>query len=397
MIEQCDAVLLIDPSRFTVPYDAELSRGLAKSGIKSIWATRPARPFELEEFDLEKKEEVFYLKFDRPKALPQVLHKPFKALAHIAGLWRAYRLARAYRVKVIHFQWTVLPLIDALAIALMGRWCPIFLTVHDSVPFNGQRMSLFQTMAFDWPIKCATRVIVHTERAKDTLIKRGVKGSKIIVIPHGPLKLKCAAAPGIARDRADWTFVMFGQLKPYKGVDVLVNAIASAQADLAGKARIIIAGAPRMDMNAIESGILEVTQDDLIDLRLSYQSNDDLAALLYEADCFVFPYRQIDASGAFYLARSFNKWVIASKVGIFCDEIRDGKNGTLVLPEDVSALADALVEVASTRPKPSKDDHRISWDEIGARTAAEYSRVLRRDIGKKWPCLALSDAVLPHD
>jgi len=143
-------VLLVDPSRFTVPYDAQLGEGLAQAGVQATWATRPIRAHESEELPAGAMHPIFYRRFDRPRAIPRFAQGPLKALAHLAGLGRLLFLAR--RADLVHFQWTLLPVLDAGAIWLLRKFRPVLLTVHDSVPFNGHRMPFFLRFAADLPI-----------------------------------------------------------------------------------------------------------------------------------------------------------------------------------------------------------------------------------------------------
>ena len=72
---------------------------------------------------------------------------------------------------------------------------------------------------------------------------------------------------------------------------------------------------------------------------------------------------------------SLGKWVIASRVGIFGEDVRDGKSGRLVPPDDSAGLAIALSEAITTRPVPSCSAKRQSWADIGAMTRAIYEDV----------------------
>lgn len=360
-------VLMVDPSRFTVPYDAQLGEGLAQAGVQTIWATRPVRPHESEEFAAA--HAIFYRRFDRPRAIPRFAQGPLKALAHLAGLVRLLFLAR--RADLVHFQWTLLPVLDAAAIGLLRKFRPVLLTVHDSVPFNGHRMPFFLRFAADLPIKLAHRVIVHSKTAKQELVRRGIAEDKIAVIPHGPLPLKTAPRKTGQRD-SRWTFAMFGYLKPYKGIDLVIEAVGLLREKFRDKARFVIAGSAQMDIAPLRARIAELGIADMVDLRDGYLSNEALADVLDEADCILFPYRQIDASGAYYMAKPLGKWIIASAVGVFADDIVDGQTGALIPPSDSRALAQALQWALENRAEPIQAPSALSWRDIGGLTKTQY-------------------------
>jgi hypothetical protein len=280
----------------------------------------------------------------------------------------------------VHFQWTVVPLLDSLAILVIRLVCPVVLTVHDTVPFNGETLPLAQRLGLGLPMRFAARVIVHTEGGRSALAARGVPASSIVVIPHGPLQLQCAPAPAaLARPfghKTLWTFVLFGELKPYKGLDILVEALAKVPAHLLLEARVVIAGRPRMDLAPLEARIDALSLGGVVELRPRRLSDQEMADLFASADCFVFPYRQVDASGVFFLARPLGKWIIASRVGVFAEELADGRDGSLVPADDSAALALALADAIARRPRGAAAASQVPWSRIGRMTRECYAAAL---------------------
>ena len=273
------------------------------------------------------------------------------------------------RPDVVHFQWLVVPPLDALAIRLIALRCPVVLTVHDTVPFNGERLSLLQNLAFDWPLRLSQRLIVHTRAGRDRLVERGVPDGKVAVIPHGPLQLPGAKAGPADEGAADHSpplplplardgrisFVLFGEIKPYKGPDLLVEAVSRLPGPLRDRARVIIAGRPRMDLAPLLARIEQLGLESTVELWSRRLSEPEMAELFALADCFVFPYRQIDASGVYFLTKALGKWLIATRVGIFAEEMQDGAQGALIPPEDVPALTEALAAAIDRRPRPARN------------------------------------------
>jgi glycosyltransferase involved in cell wall biosynthesis len=364
--------VLVDPSLYTAPYDAALTQGLAAAGVQPRWITRPVRRGDRDEIGREHTDPFFYRRVDEALRLPPALRRLAKACAHVAGsaklLWKIRRGAP----DVVHYQWVVVPLVDSAAMALIRRWCPLVLTVHDTVAYNGEKMSWLQRIGNALPARLAHQVIVHTRSGREALVRAGVPHERLAVIPHGPLELPVSApAPAVREPR--WTLVLFGEIKPYKGLDVLIEAVAALAPSVRAQLRVVVAGRPRMEVGALVERIAALGLARTFELRLARLSEAEMAALFAEADGFVFPYRQIDASGVYYLVKSLGKWLIASRAGIFAEELRPGA-GVLVPPGDVAALAAALEHAVIERPRASGEGAAVSWLEIGRATRALYAR-----------------------
>lgn len=369
--------LLVDPSLFTAPYDAALDAALTAAGVHTRWAIRPLRAGQRREIPAAHSDEFFYRRVD-DMTLPAKLRSLAKGLAHIGGL--AKLVARVWRRRpdVVHFQWTPVPLLDALAIALIRLVCPVVLTVHDTTAHNGSKPAGAVVFGFDLPMRLADRLIVHTRAGREALVARGLPGERIETIAHGPLKLNEQPSAGLARDDGRVTFVAFGEMKAYKGLDVLVEAAAALPAELRSQARIVIAGRPMMDTAPLHSAIAAHGLASTIELRERRLTEQEMADLFAHTDCFVFPYRQIDASGVFFLVRSMQRWLIASRVGIFAEALREGAEGVLVPPQDAAALAAAMADAIRRRPTAAAPLEADGWEAIGEATLRLYRSVARR-------------------
>ncbi|MEA2697194.1 MAG: hypothetical protein QOI66_1465 [Myxococcales bacterium] len=376
-------VLLVDPSLFTAPYDAALTDGLIAHGVVPTWLVRPTRDGDRQEIPAQYVDDFFYKRTERMTFLPQRLRVVAKGVAHALGLARLVARVVAQAPDVVHFQWLVVPPLDALAIRLIALRCPVVLTVHDTVPFNGERLSLLQTLAFDLPLRLSHRLIVHTRAGRDRLVQRGFSDNKVAVIPHGPLRLPTVApAQEVVADKAParpadprMTFVMFGEIKPYKGPDVLIEALSRLPPMLRRRARVVIAGRPRMEMAPLLARIAALGLQESIEVWARRLTEGEMAALFQQADCFVFPYRQIDASGVYFLTKALGKWIIASRVGIFAEDVQEGLQGALVPPDDAAALAEAMATAIDQRPSAKATSPSLAWFDIGRTTRALYEQV----------------------
>ena len=382
-------VLLVDPSLFTAPYDAALTQGLLHAGVTPTWAVRPTRPADRQELPQERSEALFYGWIDRQTQLSPKLRAVGKGFAHAFGLAKLVQRALQLRPDVVHFQWLVVPPLDSAAMLLLRLFCPLVVTAHDTVPYNGDRMSFLQRWGFDLPLRLSDRIIVHTRAGHAALLSRGVPHDKLRIIAHGALPLSASpseSARSLGND-AVYRFVVFGELKSYKGLDVLVEALGLIPVAVRNKLRVIVAGRPRMALEPLVARIAELGLSEVLELRPQRQSEQEMADLFAAADCFLFPYRQIDASGVYFLVKALGKWLIASRVGIFAEELREGEQGELVPAGDASALARAMISALETRRAARPVALGTDWTEIGEATRELYrdARASRRRSSRHVP------------
>ena len=373
--------LLVDPSLFVAPYDAELHQGLTAAGVEPRWTVRPWRMGELPLLSKAAVDQLFYRRADAWTFLPRQVRALVKGLSHFFGLARLLRRAAEWRADVVHFQWAVVPALDALAFVLLQRKRPVILTVHDTVPFNGERLSWMQTWALHLPMRKADALIVHTAAGKETLQRQGFQEEKIWVIPHGPLTLQATPSPRsrLQRDARTWECVLCGEIKHYKGADLLVEAVGRLPESVRRQAHFVIAGIPRIDITALRERIAALDLRGCVEIRDWRHSDQEVADLLSGANCIVFPYRQIDASGVYFLVKGLGKWLIATRVGIFAEDIIEGEHGELIPPNDPQALAAALEEAITQRKAARKSvGGPDSWAAIGQTTRQLYTDVLAR-------------------
>jgi glycosyltransferase involved in cell wall biosynthesis len=342
--------------------------------------TRPLRRGDRAEIPSDCTDAFFYRRSDQAEWLPVALRPLAKGCAHLIGTAKLLWKIRRAKPDVVHVQWIVVPLVDAAAMALIRRWCPVVLTVHDTVAYNGQDMPWLQRLGHALPARLAHRVIVHTRAGSQVMRRHGLAAERVSVIPHGPLRLPVGAVTPAAREPR-WTVVLFGEIKPYKGLDLLIEAVAALAGPVRRQLRVVVAGRPRMDLAPLAARIDALGLGAQFDLRLRRLTEDEMARLFGEADSFVFPYRQVDASGVFHLVKPLGKWLIASRVGTFAEHSFDGL-GALVPPEDAPALAAALQHAIEARPRARAGASETSWSDIGRATRALYERA-RAEFGAR--------------
>jgi glycosyltransferase involved in cell wall biosynthesis len=79
-----------------------------------------------------------------------------------------------------------------------------------------------------------------------------------------------------------------------------------------------------------------------VTVRAGYVPGVEVPILLAGHDVLALPYRHATASQNVFLGHAHGLPVLATRVGTFSDEVRDGVDGLLVPADDVPALAAAL-------------------------------------------------------
>ncbi|HBO43923.1 MAG TPA: group 1 glycosyl transferase [Planctomycetaceae bacterium] len=384
-------VVMLDPSAFTVPYDDHLCRALVDGGARvSLW-TRPVRrldyfrrgasgsnalgiPYETVEH--------FYRISER---MPLVGSWPAakrgaKACEHVWNMASLCRRLRRERPDVIHFQWTVVPAIDVRFLKRLRQMAPCVLTVHDTNAFLAPS-SRWQMAGWDSVLRAFDHLIVHTRAGQRALVARGIEDAKISIIPHGVFDYRPSdeMAPADSPTEA-CVFLSFGSIKPYKGLDVLLEALALLPGEIRRHTRLIIAGNPGSLEGELRSQAARLGLDDMIEWLLRFIPNDELPALFRRSNSVVFPYREIDASGALMTALPYGKAIIASRLGLFAELLESGDTAHLVEAGDPAALADAITKVVVDRTAARQMGQRaaelcqgvLSWGRIAQLTLSAY-------------------------
>lgn len=376
-------IALIDPSLFTIPYDEALGGALAERGCSVRLYGRRLRPSEhyggavpLEPF--------FYRAVERLRPpLPRRAIRVAKGVEHALDMLRLRRRLAAERPQVIHFQWAPLPIIDRFAVRALRRLAPIVLTVHDTTPFNGSPNEAMQAIGADSVFTAFDHLIVHTEAGKRLLAARGLPPARISVIAHGTLRLPAGGRPRGAGESGEQVILAFGKIKPYKGIDLLIEAFAALPPALRDTARLRIVGEPFMPIEPLRQQAVARSVAERVDWDLRYVHDDEIAGIVAGADILAFPYRQIDASGVLMAALPYGKPIVASAMGAFAELLRDGVHGRLVAPGDVPALTVALAELIGEPARARAMGEAVrgiaecvpGWREIAERTVALYDRL----------------------
>jgi glycosyltransferase involved in cell wall biosynthesis len=155
--------------------------------------------------------------------------------------------------------------------------------------------------------------------------------------PSEPIPDRSTARAQLGIDDDRPVLLFFGFVRRYKGLHILLEALAS----VAG-VHLVVAGEFWENEEPYRSRISELGIDDKITLLNRYQPNEELSRLFIAADVLVLPYVSCNQSAVATTALDHGLPVIASKVGGLAETIEDGTTGLLVPPGDSARLAEAV-------------------------------------------------------
>jgi glycosyltransferase involved in cell wall biosynthesis len=376
-------VAVIDPSNFTPPYDHHLCEGLANTGWKVKLFASSETNWTPENYE---RVQAFYpLTEGRVgDALPEKTRVLAKGAEHVIGMLQLVQRLNRWDPDIVHFQWLPLPFVDVPLVRLMEHIAPTVLTIHDSTPFQGAATSRVQRFMTEKGPQVVDEVIVHTEETKAKLVEASVPQTDISVIPHGVIRHPITDHLP-TNNSEETTVLFFGNVKSYKGVDVLIDAIARLPPEVRQKSRVVIAGRPHGSADELKQRARKQGVTDSITWELGFIEHERVGVYFQESDIVVFPYRHIDQSGALMTALPFGKPVIATEVGGFADVLTDGVHGRLVPPDNADALSSALVDVLTDKHRRAEmgdavaelANNTYSWKRIAKMTTDLYQEALR--------------------
>lgn len=220
----------------------------------------------------------------------------------------------------------------------IGRRARVVALCHNVLPHERRRYDVPLMRAL---LRRADGVLVHSAEQAGlaaTLTDRPVRAAELP--PHLP------GAPGTGSPegtggRADGPrrrLLFFGIVRPYKGLDVLLRALARGPAEVS----LTVAGEFWGGVEETERLVAELGLAGRVELRPGYVPAADVPGLFAAADALVLPYRSATASQNVWMAHEHGLPVIATRAGALAAHVRDGVDGLLCEPDDVEGLAAAL-------------------------------------------------------
>jgi glycosyltransferase involved in cell wall biosynthesis len=365
-------VQVVDPSAYTPPYDRALSAALYRAGADVELVTSRFAYGDVPAAEGYRVHELFYRRAARYGAADRGRF-PVKLLEHVPDMLRYRRHARS--ADIVHWQWLTVQPVDSFLLPPGRR----VLTAHDILPREPRPGQLAATRRL---LRRMDAVVTHSRHGAARLEgELGLDPAKVHVIPHGvfdyltrlpverPLPAELAQVDGPV-------VLFFGLLRPYKGVDVLIEAFHEIEG-----AELWVVGMPRMPLEPLRE--LAAGVRGRIRFLPRFVDDAEIPALFRRADIVVLPYREIDQSGVLYTALAFGKPIVLTSVGGFGELAAEGLARAVSpgAPRELAAAIQQLLDDDLERARlasaaASAAAGPYSWDAIGRRTMDLYRALL---------------------
>lgn len=259
-------------------------------------------------------------------------------------------------IKMLHSQKVNLLATHGYKANVIGRiasWCKCIPEIAVSRGWTGEnkRVRLYEKLDRIF-LRFADHVVTVSEGQREKVKSCGVRCEKISVI-HNAMDLDSFPGPQWNRIRQEFgvsessvLIISAGRLSPEKNFLGLIEA-AKHVLEKRKDARFIVFGEGFL-RSELEKAVAEANIQDSFFLP---GFRPDVRSLLHEADIFVLPSHTEGLPNVVLEAFACKKPVVATAVGGTPEVVRHGQDGYLTDPGDMEAVAEGLLELASSPEK----------------------------------------------
>lgn len=257
--------------------------------------------------------------------------------------------------------WTVFwaPCFAFLGRGLRKRRIRVVFLCHNVVEHEAARWKRFLTRSV---LRLGSAFIVQS-REDEANLRELLPNASILFRPH-PVYSQFPDAERTLPRVAATELLFFGFIRPYKGLDTLLDAMALLKDQ---DVHLTIAGEFWRGREETEARIQALGLERAVEVVPRYLTDREAAEYFERADVVVLPYNSATGSGVVGLAYRYGKPVVVTRVGGLPDVVDEGRTGLVVPPGSPAELAAALAQAATMHgPLTSDAIHTLvaglGWD-----------------------------------
>lgn len=278
------------------------------------------------------------------------------------------RLRRAHPDLIICCYWM------AFFAPLYGTICRLAKTkcialVHNMFPHE---KSILDKLLAPYFVKSQDGFVALSESVARDI--KGISKAPVTFSPHpiydhyGARLSKTEACAHLGLDEKRDYALFFGLIRAYKGLDLLIDALALVR-DVLPNLRLLIAGEFYEDEQKYREQIAHHNLTDRIIIRNEFIADKELKYYFGASSLITQPYRSATQSGVTQVAFHFEKPMLVTNVGGLGEIVHDGKMGYAV-PPTPPAIAEALIDYFQQSRQEAftaylqQEKTKYSWDKL---------------------------------
>lgn len=300
--------------------------------------------------------------FDTPNSKKESVTK---ILIFTSRFIKALRIAKKNKIK--NFLFPMTHIWNPLAMILIKIIIPksvIFYISHDAVIHPGEKNAKLQYQIMQIEIALSYKIITLTQNVKEIISKKWKK-KEIIVLEHPVYDFGKITEPRSLSPVP--TFLFFGRIVEYKGLDLFVNAINIFK-EKVKNFKVIIAGSGEIKKEILE----KINKINNIELINGYIDEKEIPEIWDKSDICVLPYTEASQSGVVAIAINKAMPCIITPVSGLVEqcEIKDLETTFAIMSENITpeSFANKMSQILNKdlykklSQNAIKFQKRLGWD-----------------------------------
>jgi glycosyltransferase involved in cell wall biosynthesis len=287
--------------------------------------------------------------------------------------FRAAKEIASTRPKIVYISWWTIfwqPAFMLMTRYLQKKGVKVIYLCHNVYDHDASALKKALTKRL---IRYAGGYLVHS-REQEVLLREITPDAPILVRQHPVYDI--FPKPTTKRDTSAKLKLLFiGLIRPYKGLDVLLEAIEKTPASDRKNMEFSVVGEYWGDKEELAERL-----DDLeIKHELRFVSDQEMVDYIARSDAVVLPYKSATGSGIIPVSYYCGKPVVATNVGGLAEVVKDGKTGWLTKPGDAADLSGTLRKLSTEKCRSMSVDIKAwvkenSWEAMAASLSAEFDQ-----------------------
>jgi glycosyltransferase involved in cell wall biosynthesis len=292
-------------------------------------------------------------------------------------MWQALRFLHRERPDVLVLQWWTGAVLHTFYLLAWyaRRWgARVVVEFHEVQDVGEQRIPLVSSyvdVGLPRLLRTVDAFVVHSEFDREALEQRfGLGGRPVALIPHGPYQQFSATERRPVPPGEPCRLLYFGVIRPFKGVEDLLQAWEEMDDDEVSGYRLTVVGETWEGCTLPAEMVAASRHRDRISFVNRYVTDDEVAGFFAAADVVVLPYHRSSASGPLHIAMAQGLPVVLTSVGGLVEAASDYEGAVFVPPRDPAAIRRAIETAAALRGRRFVDPH--NW----VRTTERYTELI---------------------